>query len=72
MEALPSDDSDFAQALRARLEATYQRVHAMLRAAMYSSPPTWDNSDLIGGAMAILVRTAYHLGEIRQALCTLR
>jgi len=30
------------------------------------------NEDTIGGAMAIVVHTAYHLGEIRQALCTLK
>lgn len=52
---------------RAKLQATYQRIHAMLRAQ-----PTWDNADVIGGAMAMMVHTAYHLGEIRQALCTLR
>ena len=26
----------------------------------------------IGGAIATVVHTAYHLGEIRQALCTLK
>ena len=26
----------------------------------------------IGGALSIVVHTAYHLGEIRQALCTLK
>ena len=30
------------------------------------------NEDTIGGSMAIVVHTAYHLGEIRQALCTLK
>ena len=54
-------------ALREKLQVTYQRSHALLRAQ-----PTWDNADIIGGAMAIMVHTAYHLGEIRQALCTLR
>ncbi len=33
--------------------------------------PTW-NDDTIGGALSIVVHTAYHLGEIRQALCTLK
>lgn len=32
---------------------------------------TWDE-DTIGGALSIVVHTAYHLGEIRQALCTLK
>jgi len=31
----------------------------------------WNDDDRVGGAMAIIVHTAYHLGEIRQALCTL-
>lgn len=31
----------------------------------------WTNEDHVYGAMAILVHTAYHLGEIRQALCTI-
>ena len=30
------------------------------------------NEDTIGGALSIMVHTAYHLGEIRQALCTLK
>src|SRR5215216_6576724 len=30
------------------------------------------NDDTIGGALSIVVHTAYHLGEIRQALCTLK
>lgn len=30
------------------------------------------NEDNIGGALSIVVHTAYHLGEIRQALCTLK
>ena len=33
---------------------------------------TRDGEDEIGGAMAILGHTAYHLGEIRQALCTIK
>jgi len=31
----------------------------------------WEE-DRIGGALSIVVHTAYHLGEIRQALCTLK
>jgi hypothetical protein len=49
------------------LQSTYARILATLRGT-----PTWDNEDVIGGAMAIMVHTAYHLGEIRQALCTLK
>ena len=48
-----------------RLKASYQRVLALLKHF-----ETWDSEDNISGALAILVHTAYHLGEIRQATCT--
>ena len=32
----------------------------------------WEDEKAIGGALAIVIHTAYHLGEIRQALCTLK
>jgi hypothetical protein len=32
----------------------------------------WPSEREIGGAIAIIAHSAYHLGEIRQALCTLR
>ncbi len=38
---------------------------------LFHENPTW-NEDNIGGALSIVVHTAYHLGEIRQALCTLK
>jgi hypothetical protein len=50
-----------------RLMETYQRVRALLK-----SFEAWDNEDQMGGALNLLVHTAYHLGEIRQALCTLK
>jgi len=31
----------------------------------------WEE-DQIGGAIAMIAHTAYHLGEIRQALCILK
>jgi hypothetical protein len=31
----------------------------------------WTDEDHVYGAIAILVHSAYHLGEIRQALCTI-
>lgn len=49
-----------------RLDAAFQRVRATM-----AGFTTWDGEDRIGGAMAILAHTAYHLGEIRQALCTI-
>ena len=48
------------------LEQTYRRLDKALH-----ENETW-NEDTIGGAMAIVVHTAYHLGELRQALCTLK
>ena len=32
----------------------------------------WQNEREVGGAIGMIVHTAYHLGEIRQALCTLK
>ncbi len=54
------------QRLKDTLKQTYRRISAMLRERQ-----DWD-ADAIGGAMAIVVHTAYHLGEIRQATCTLK
>jgi hypothetical protein len=51
--------------LRARLKATYDRLSDMLRGI-----ENWEKNDALGGSLAIVVHTAYHLGEIRQALCT--
>jgi len=49
-----------------KLENTYRRLDKALH-----EHETW-NEVAIGGATAIIVHTAYHLGEIRQALCTLK
>ena len=51
--------------LRASLKAAYQRI-----STLFHQNQTW-NQDTIGGSLSIVVHTAYHLGEIRQALCTL-
>lgn len=55
------------EALKAALEVAYRRVSALIHAV-----DDWDDDDRVGGAIAIVVHTAYHLGEIRQALCTLQ
>ncbi|HVU12081.1 MAG TPA: hypothetical protein VHD90_12425 [Phototrophicaceae bacterium] len=55
------------EASKARLEATYRRVMALLK-----SFEAWDGEDDIGIPMALIVHTAYHLGEIRQATCTVK
>ena len=51
--------------LRARLKTTYERL-----SKLFSEIEDWEDNDAIGESMAIVVHTAYHLGEIRQALCT--
>lgn len=53
--------------LRQRLYAAYQQVRAL-----FESFEAWDGEEDISGALAIVVHTAYHLGEIRQGLGVLR
>lgn len=53
-------------ALQERLRHTYERTKEMVQ-----SYDRWDTENSLGGAMAIVAHTAYHLGEIRQATCTL-
>ena len=55
------------QAYQDQLKQTYQRVCSMLQ-----SIENWNDDKPIGGAIAIAVHTAYHLGEIRQATCIVR
>jgi hypothetical protein len=52
--------------LKTKLKDTYCRIEKMFR-----DNEVW-NEDSIGGSLAIVVHTAYHLGEVRQALCTLK
>ncbi|MDX9865640.1 MAG: DinB family protein [Anaerolineaceae bacterium] len=52
--------------LKARLKAAYKKTSALLQGI-----ENWEENDAIGGAIAILVHTAYHLGEIRQTLYTI-
>jgi hypothetical protein len=51
---------------KGKLKEAYQRMDKL-----FHENPAW-NEDSIGGALSIVVHTAYHLGEIRQALCTLK
>lgn len=55
------------EASNARLRETYGRIVTM--ATTYEG---WDSEDAIGGAIGMVAHTAYHLGEIRQALCTIK
>lgn len=52
--------------LKSALRASYHRIKRLIR-----DTPAWPSEREIGGAIAMIVHTAYHLGEIRQALCTL-
>lgn len=51
---------------KSKLKAAYQRMDKLFR-----ENPTW-NEDTMSGALSIVIHTAYHLGEIRQALCVLK
>jgi hypothetical protein len=55
------------EALQAGLRESYNRIKTLI-----SDTPAWASEQQIGGAIATIVHTAYHLGEIRQALCTLK
>jgi len=54
------------QDYKSKLKAAYQRMDKLFR-----ENPTW-NEDTMGGALSIVIHTACHLGEIRQALCVLK
>lgn len=60
------DDEEW-ELLKQRLDAAYIDMLATLQGTS-----TADSEDSISGALAILVHSAYHLGEIRQALCTIK
>lgn len=50
-----------------RLRDEYRNVRALI-----DTYDDWLGEDQLSGALSILVHSAYHLGEIRQALCTVR
>ncbi len=55
------------EALKVDLRASYDRIKALI-----ADQQTWPSEREIVGAMAMVVHTAYHLGEIRQALCVVK
>jgi len=55
------------ETLKKKLRDTVARINVLFQKA-----ESWDDEDMVGAAMAIVVHSAYHLGEIRQALCTLK
>jgi len=55
------------EGLKMALRDSYTRARATMEGF-----DSWDNDHRVGGAVAIIVHTAHHLGEIRQMLCTIR
>jgi hypothetical protein len=55
------------EVIKAELRASYNRILALIQ-----ETTDWPNEVQIGQAMGFIVHTAYHLGEIRQALCTIK
>ena len=55
------------EALKGRLREAHESVLTVMK-----SHDSWEGEDDIGGSLAVLAHTAYHLGEIRQALCVVR
>jgi hypothetical protein len=55
------------EALKTALRESYDRLKVLIH-----DTTEWPSEQEIGGAIATIVHTAYHLGEIRQALCTIK
>jgi hypothetical protein len=55
------------QTIQDELRQSYNRIKQLM-----ANQAEWQNEREIGGAMGMIVHTAYHLGEIRQALCTIK
>ena len=54
-------------AIQNGLRLNYNRILELIK-----ETPAWSNEDQIASVIAIIAHTAYHLGEIRQALCTIK
>ncbi len=55
------------EASKLALRESYDRIKALV-----NDTHEWPSAYEIGGAIAVIVHTAYHLGEIRQALCSIK
>jgi hypothetical protein len=53
--------------LKSSLRQSYNRIKTLI-----NDTTEWPSEQHIGGAIAVIVHTAYHLGEIRQALCSIK
>jgi lysozyme family protein len=60
-------NADEWAAIQQALRQSYQDLVSLVRRT-----EDWGTEGAMGGTMALVVHTAYHLGEIRQALCTLK
>ena len=60
-------DAEQWQAIQADLRSSYARIQELVK-----TTADWPSEREIGGAIALITHTAYHLGEIRQAMCILR
>lgn len=54
------------EAIQAELRLRYDEIIQLVKAA-----PSWGEAEM-GGAIGMVAHCAYHLGEIRQALCSLK
>jgi len=55
------------ETLKTQLRESYDPLKALI-----NDTTEWPSEYEIGGAIAAIVHTAYHLGEIRQALCSVK
>jgi hypothetical protein len=55
------------EALKTQLRRSYDGIKQLV-----SDTTEWPSERHVGGAIAAVVHTAYHLGEIRQALCVVK
>lgn len=55
------------EAIKQALRESYDRIKQLI-----NNQQEWRNADEVTGAIGMIVHTAYHLGEIRQALCVLK
>src|SRR5690606_16863395 len=54
------------EAIKTDLRRSYDSIKQLI-----AETNEWPNDFYVGGAIAMIVHTAYHLGEVRQALCIL-
>jgi hypothetical protein len=60
-------NADEWQIIQTELRHSYANIQDLVK-----TTPTWPSEREIGGAMGVIAHTAYHLGEIRQALCIIK